>query len=172
MATKLPQNTRTATGSFASTLRSPGGGTAFAVAFSPTAKILAVGSENVIGPGDAGTPDIQTSLWNTSTGKIVGTLIDPNTMGVTTVAFAPDGATLAVGDNNGSVYLWNIATRTLTATLTSPGSGYVAALAFSPDGATIASSTNASTVGLAYLWNVASRKLTATLNSHELGLVN
>jgi len=39
------------------------------------------------------------------------TLTDPDSSGVTAVAFSPDGTTLVTGDNNGPSYLWKVTYR-------------------------------------------------------------
>ncbi len=52
-------------------------------------------------------------LWNVVTGHLLATLTDPasmsdpTTMSVNSVAFSPDGATLATGDGDG-VQLWDV----------------------------------------------------------------
>ena len=64
--------------------------------------------------------------------------------GVRSVAFSPDGTTLATGNLLRTVELWDVATGKLINTLTGHTdygeiTGYVYSVAFSPDGATIAS---------------------------------
>ena len=94
------------------------------------------------------------------------TLADPGGSGgnteVNSVAFSPDGRTLAVGDFNGDVYLWAVATGHVAATLAGPaGSASVDSVAFSPDGTMLAAGNGD---GSTYLWNLASHRLVATLN--------
>ena len=75
------------------------------------------------------------------------------------VAFSPDGTTLAAGTADGMIQLWDIATKTKTATLES--SDYVVSeVAFSPDGTTLAAGMGDGTVTL---WKVATETKTATL---------
>jgi WD40 repeat protein len=59
---------------------------------------------------------------------------------VNNTAFSPDGASLAVGHDNGTVTLWNLPTRKATAhfKVKSANPGGVVALAFSPDGRALA----------------------------------
>jgi len=71
--------------------------------------------------------------------------------GVNSIAFSRDGATLVVGDDDGSIFLWNVASHTLTATLTDPNSGGVASVAVSPNGTTLASGDHE---GSTYLWHI------------------
>jgi WD40 repeat protein len=96
--------------------------------------------------------------------QLVGTLTDPRhgTLGVTSVAFSPDGQTLATGDWNGNIYLWDVGTGTRTAALADPdlqGDG-VNSVAFSPDGQMLATGD---ADGSTYLWNVATGTRTAVL---------
>ena len=70
---------------------------------------------------------------------------------VLSVAFSPDGRTLASGGNNVAIMLWDVATGENTATFFNYGS--VHSLAFSPDGKTLA----AGSAGQSFrLWDVAS----------------
>src|SRR5215472_6843047 len=69
------------------------------------------------------------------------TLRGPSGQGIQSVAFSPDGntiATIANSDSSGKIYLWDASRRTLTATLTDPAGQAFLSAAFSPDGKTIA----------------------------------
>jgi WD40 repeat protein len=145
------------TGKLAATLSDPSGFGPLvgisAVAFAPFGSTLATGVS--AGPD---TGDIY--LWDAATRTITATLSDPASDGIHTLAFSPDGRTLAVADDNGSTYLWDAITRKLAATL--PGVG--SALAFSPDGASLAiSHSTGSHAGTISLWQVATHSLAATL---------
>ncbi|MEP7378509.1 MAG: TIR domain-containing protein, partial [Chloroflexota bacterium] len=73
---------------------------------------------------------------------------------VDSVAFSPDGRTLASGSSDSSVILWDVATRTrIGEPLPSPTGG-VYSVAFSPDGRTLAGGTSEDSV---ILWDVATR---------------
>jgi WD40 repeat protein len=74
---------------------------------------------------------------------------------VSGVAFAPDGTTLAIADDNGHIYLWDTETARITETLTDPGSKGVREVAFTADGTTLATVDDN---GHIYLWHVAWHK--------------
>lgn len=79
---------------------------------------------------------------------------------VSTVAFSPDGKTLATASYVGTARMWDVATRKLIGQL---GEG-VYDLAFSPDGKTVATAHGDNTVRL---WNLATRKqITDPLTGH------
>jgi WD40 repeat protein/tRNA A-37 threonylcarbamoyl transferase component Bud32 len=81
---------------------------------------------------------------------------------VYSVAFSPDGHTLASGSNDNTIKLWDVQNQRQIATLT----GYfnsVYSVAFSPDGRTLASGSADGTIKL---WDVQSQGQIATLTGH------
>ncbi|MCX4884750.1 trypsin-like peptidase domain-containing protein [Streptomyces sp. NBC_00847] len=82
------------------------------------------------------------------------------TQAVNSMAFSPDGKTLATAGYDGKVQLWDVPTGKTTAKLT----GHDKFLAFSPDGKTLATAGEGDNVRL---WDVATRKTTAILDSHN-----
>ncbi|MYG06378.1 hypothetical protein F4167_07140 [Candidatus Poribacteria bacterium] len=75
-----------------------------------------------------------------------------HTLTVWSVAFSPDGLTLASGSQDETIRLWNIATGAHIATLTGH-TAPVKSVAFSSDGVTLASGSMDSTVRL---WDLTS----------------
>src|SRR5436309_930066 len=81
---------------------------------------------------------------------------------VYSIAFAPDGKTLASGSVDGTVKLWEVGTGSELATLKGH-TDWVYSVAFAPDGKTLASG---STDGTVKLWEVGMRRVLATLTGH------
>jgi WD40 repeat protein len=116
------------------------------VAFSPDGALLAVGaliSNNISDSNSSNnTQSSETQLWDVAAGRLTATL--PVGVGfVSTVAFSPDGATLAVGTSNGT-QLWNVAHPKQTPDLLPTGDGEGGeAVAYAPgtDALAVATST-------------------------------
>jgi hypothetical protein len=83
--------------------------------------------------------------------------------GVQSVAFSPDGRTLAIGSDDTTVRLWEVATGREIATLRGHELD-VSSVAFSPDGRTLATGSMDKT---ARLWEVATGKEIATLRGDK-----
>ena len=153
--------------------------TVHSVAFSPDGKILASGGE-----------DNTIILWDTTTGEHTRTLASPtgpfvgptdslvgHTDTVYSVAFSPDGQTLASGSADETIILWNTTTGERTNTLAIPTGPFagpintpaghtdtVYSVAFSPDGQTLASGSADGTI---ILWDTTTGQYKQTLTGHK-----
>ncbi|MGH3810845.1 MAG: TIR domain-containing protein [Pseudonocardiaceae bacterium] len=110
-----------------------------------TALLLGIAAEGIRPGGET-----QASLVNTlTTTRYAGTLAD-HTGPVTSMAFAPDGRTLATGDSNGTVILRDVTDPARTRQSLAGHASAVSSVAFTPDGRTLATSSDDKTV---ILWD-------------------
>ena len=87
-------------------------------------------------------------LWDVRTRQAVGIPLAGHKSSVTSVAFSPDGTTVASGSDDHTLRLWDVRTRQLIGAEISGHKGSVTSLAFSPDGTKIASGSADKTVRL------------------------
>ncbi len=99
------------------------------------------------------TPSNTSQLLDTANIPLSSPLTGP-TGPVDSVAFSPDGHTLAAGSDDGTIWLWNVTDPAHPTQIGQPLAGpgdAVDSVAFSPDGHTLAAGSDDDTI---WLWNV------------------
>ncbi len=136
----------------------------FVLAYSPDGKTLMSSSRLVLWPMDN---TIQ--LWDAVNCEYKAKLTGSRTT-VLSVAFSPDGRTVAGGDKYGEVYLWDVTKGELKTTPLEHQGKEVNSVAFSPDQRTLASGATSKYYGggEVYLWDVFSGECKATLDMRDL----
>ncbi len=87
----------------------------------------------------ASTKDNNVQIWDTETGKPIGTNQPSTADALQSVAFSRDGKLVATGGSDGTVRVWNAETAQQVGRQLGGRNGAVLDVAFSPDGRTIAS---------------------------------
>lgn len=129
----------------------------FFLAFSPNGQALTTAHLSFSNVQPWFTHEVRS--WDVATGTLQASLAAPAF--VMSVAYSPDGRTLAVGDSGRNLVLWEVSSRQEIVRAHFPAA--VKGLAFSPDGGTLALVQGWSVV----LWDVASRKTRARLRGHK-----
>ena len=134
------------------------------MAFSPDGTTFASGTGNSRVDGTVQVWDIATWMLKANFSGV--------TRSVRSIAFSPDGSTIAGGGGDGTVQLWNMDTRQPIATFNGHTDD-VLSLAFSSDGSTLASGSEDGTV---LLWDLAPPTDTVpqipTYDMNQDGIVN
>ncbi|MEG4803753.1 HNH endonuclease [Microcoleus sp. ARI1-B5] len=121
------------------------------VAFSPDGKLLASGGENKYKTATGQKTTIY--LWDIDSKELIRTFLGHD-LRVNTLAFSPDGKTLASGSNDATVKLWDISLGEQLYVLEGHYSN-ISTVAFTPDGSSLISSGG----GGVKIWNVQTGEL-------------
>jgi len=144
------------------TLNTGNDGSIWSVAFSPTGDRLATtGDSGIINVWDI------SALLNTPTGitSAQPILTFSNEAGINSIAFSPDGMSLATGDYNGKLVIWDVSTGKKIKTI-SAHDDTITKVAYSPDGTRLAT---ASWDGTAKLWDAKTYELLFTFTAQANG---
>ncbi len=128
---------------------------------SPVNRILALAGHPRLPILAAGGEDEKIYLWNVRTGEAYPPLIG-HKLGISALAFRPDGKQLAAGDQEGTLRLWDWENRTSGRLEKHQGS--ITSLSYSPGGTQLASSSKDLTIRL---WDLRSNDFRVLERSTE-----
>ncbi|KAL9010150.1 MAG: hypothetical protein Q9173_004893, partial [Seirophora scorigena] len=117
-------------------------------------------------PGSPITPPIEppkeARIWSTPTGKHLQTLTG-HLAGISTLAWSPDGRTLASGSDDKSIRLWDVVTGKAYPVPLLGHHNYIYSIAFSPKGNMLVSGSYDEAV---FLWDVRAARVMRSLPAH------
>lgn len=142
-----------------------------ALAYSPDGKLLAGGN----GWNHSG---ISVNFWDTTSGRLLRSVPEPfpknPASDVRSIAFSPDGRTLAVGyigmlhESNGShknIFIYEVATGKFLKSFGRLKNGSISSrIRFHPDGVHLAEGTNKGDIRI---WNIKTAQLVRTIKAHD-----
>ena len=140
----------------------------YTIAFSPDGQVLATaGGTWMLGNVCVGDSAIR--LWDVGTAEQIG-ILDKHGAIVKSIAYSPDGKTLASGGYWNTIHFWDVERQKQKSTLREHSCA-VGCVAFSPDGLFLASSCMADVYmgerdRTIRLWNVSSYRQVALLEGH------
>jgi WD40 repeat protein/tRNA A-37 threonylcarbamoyl transferase component Bud32 len=132
------------------------GGWILSLAFSPDGKTLAAASTGKEGANITHSGEVK--LWDIASGREQATLPAPKSWAVSSVAFSPDGSTLAGTTEVNELMLWDVSTKQVRALLQP---ARVSAGLFLPDGKTLV--TGHSSSESLKLWDLTTLKESVSL---------
>jgi WD40 repeat protein len=144
--------------------------TASCLAFSPNGRVLALGHDNSMYIMRRRGQEPAISLWNIADGKQILTLVAGKRsqwqpLVLTSLAFSPDGQTLASADHGGAVILWDVASGKEIRRVDVPAEDSDL-LAFAPSGQTLVfgacwdfRDSKKTGPGAVYLWDMEKQKV-------------
>ena len=100
-------------------------------------------------------------MWNPHTGEPLKVLTGHSSDNIRTVAFSPNGGTLASGDDSGTIRFWDVDTGELLKTVETEADT-IDSVVYSPDGKMLVSTGNNGDHGIRF-WDVATGELRNTI---------
>ena len=107
--------------------------------------------------------DATVRIWSSDTGKCLKVL-EGHLAGISTLAWSPDGKTIASGSDDKTIWLWNFATGKPHSHPLIGHHHYIYSVAFSPKGNILVSGSYDEAV---ILWDVRTRNILRTLPAHS-----